>query len=251
MKFASALVALSALSIAPLASAGPVGLIDDFSDTSLAEYTQTAVLDQGATRNVAFSSPSGALQAVSSGSDGAEQVLLLRPDFTLGVGEVLRADTNFTLANQSQDLAIAVSATATPTINNISGSDRKDYFFSGVRSTPGHYVASGFDGAAGTTGLTTLQDQTNNTLAIESVFIKRLTSTDFTVGFVRGGTETTVGTYSVTNTNIGNAVGFYTDMRASGTISPIDNLRIEFIPEPASLGLVMLGGLMLRRRRVG
>ena len=50
---------------------------------------------------------------------------------------------------------------------------------------------------------------------------------------------------------IGNAIGFYTDVRANGTYGALDNLRIvQGVPEPASLGLLMLGGLgFLRRRR--
>src|SRR3989304_6556311 len=75
--------------------AGPIGLIDDLAHASLAEYTLTKVLDQGAgTSNISFSSPSGVLQVASAGTTGAEQVLLLRDDYTLDVGQTLLADVS-------------------------------------------------------------------------------------------------------------------------------------------------------------
>src|SRR5262245_25888702 len=95
------------------ALAGPIGLVDDFSDTSLAEYTQTAVLDNNTVRGVNFASPAGALQS-SNIDTTPEQVLLLRGDRTLGVGETLRLDASIAQQAVFGDIGIAVGSTATP-----------------------------------------------------------------------------------------------------------------------------------------
>ena len=255
MKVKSLSIILAAAVSAAVSSA-PAAVIDTFSTTTLnAAYTQTAVLDQGAARNVAYGSPSGTLQATSTGSDGAEQVVLLRSDVGLGVGQILRADVNVSgviggaaaTTGLSQDLGIAVGATATPTITNLNGSQRSDYFFAGFRSDGSHFISSGFNG---TTSLGT--NQSFGLAGISGLFIQRDSATQFEVGYdVAGGPDVSAFTYTVANTSIGNAIGFYTDMRASGTIGQLDNLRIDTVPEPASIGLLAVGaaGLIARRRK--
>ena len=252
---------LAILSAAAMASAVSLAhasvLVDDFSTTTLnAAYTQTAVLDQGATRNVAYGSPSGTLQAVSTGSDGAEQVLLLRSDFSLGIGQILRADVNVSGINSagvaataglSQDLGIAISAVANPTITNLNGSQRSDYFFSGFRGDATHFIAGGFNG---TTSLGSPLQVFG--LNITGLYIQRDSATQFEVGYDSGGgPDVSAFTFTLANTAVGNAVGFYTDMRASNTIGQLDNLRIDTVPEPASVGLLAVGaaGLLARRRK--
>ena len=78
------------------AIAGPLALVDSFSDTSLSEYTKTLVLDQNATSDISFISPAGQLQVTKSAGTEAEQVLFLRDDFSLAVDEILRVDLNYT-----------------------------------------------------------------------------------------------------------------------------------------------------------
>jgi hypothetical protein len=223
-----------------MAMAAHAQIIDDFSG-NLSAYTLTKVLDQGTVNNVSFAINGGALTGVSAGADGAEQVLFLRNDFSLGIGQMLMADVNFTLTG-SQDFGIVVAATAAQTIGV-----RQDYIFSGVRSTADHPIANGFNG---TTGFSLAQDQGTG-IPTASVFIARTSATSFDLGYNRGAGNVVLTSFTVGNANIGNAVGFYADMRANGTIGTFDNLRIQAIPEPGSLSLLAFGGIaaLIARRQ--
>src|SRR4051812_19159195 len=105
-------------------------LIDNFSG-GLGAYTLSRVLDNDTTANISFSNPGGFLQGNATATSQAEQVLFLRSDFSLGIGQKLVADVNWTLAG-SQDLGIVVAATATPTTvpGGSIGNTRSDYIFS-------------------------------------------------------------------------------------------------------------------------
>lgn len=217
-------------------------LVDDFSG-SLSAYTLSRVLDNDTTANVSFSNSTGALQANATATSQAEQVLFLRNDYSLAVGQMLSATINWSLAG-SQDLGICVASTATPTTvpNGSTGNTRTSlsYCFIGIRSSADHVVASGFDGA---TGLSTLQYQPGGANTTADVFIARTSATTFTLGYNPNGTgDVTLGTYTFANSaNVGNAIGFYSDMRSAGSIGTFDNLTISPIPEPSTLALCGAG----------
>ena len=228
-------------------------LIDDFSDTSLAEYTLSKVLDQGnGTNNVSFSSPSGALLATSTGTSGAEQVLFLRGDYSLAVGYMLRADVSWAFGT-SQDLGIALATTATPASlgDLVAGDVRSDYVLAAIRGTADHVIGTGF---SGTTGFN-INPQVQGGAATLGLYIARTSLTTFDIGYNKGAGDLFLRTLTVTNTAIGNAVGFYADMRADNSIGTLDNLRIEVIPEPSTLAVIGLGTVAgaaaLRRRKQG
>src|SRR5262245_3699406 len=103
--------ALAALAI--LGAPAQAALIDSFGDASLAEYTQTAVLDNNTVRGVSYASPAGSLES-SNIDTTPEQVLLLRGDVSLAAGQTLIADANMGQAAFLADLGIAVAASATP-----------------------------------------------------------------------------------------------------------------------------------------
>jgi hypothetical protein len=220
-------------------------VVDTFDDGTLTEYTQTTVLDNGAARNTNFQIVGGTLQATSPANDGPEQVLLLRSDVGLAVGEVLRVDVPAYLPGGNQDFALAIAATATPTVTTLlNGPSRSDYAFVGLRGSNTQIIASGFNG---TTSLGTNQVFGQN---VAGLFIRRNTPTQFVVGYNNvGGQDTTAFTFNLTNTSIGNAIGFFTDNRAASTIGSFDNLRITAIPEPATLGALALAGTIVGRRR--
>jgi hypothetical protein len=221
-------------------------LVDDFSDTDLSEYTLTKVLDIGSISNVSFSSPSGELIVSSSGSDGPEQVLFLRDDYTLGVGEKLIADVSHTGDGWDRDLGIAVCYTETPPglADGSSGDVRRSYVEVSARSN-NQAMSFALDG---TTQLGSGQDFPG---IVDQIFIERISATEFRPGYIIGGSSTYIDdlTYTITSDPVGLAVGFYADVRADLAASPagLDNLSI--IPEPATLALLGLGGLLLRRKK--
>jgi hypothetical protein len=230
-------------------------LIDDFSG-SLTAYTLSKVLDNNTVSQISFSDASGALQANygSTGTAAAEQVLFLRGDYSLSVGYMLRADVNYTLAG-SQDLGIALATTATPFSlgDGVGGDVRTNYILAAIRSTANHVIGTGIDGASGHTGFAIdPQEQAGGTTI--GLYIARTSATTFDIGYNKGAGDVFLRTLTVTDSTIGNAVGFYADMRTAGTIGTLDNLRIDLIPEPTTMAFCGLGGFLglivwLRRKK--
>jgi hypothetical protein len=241
------------------ALAGPIGLVDDFGDTSLAEYTQTVVLDNNAVRGVTFSSPSGVLQSGNVDTT-PEQSLLLRNDRTLAVGETLKVDALVAQQAIFGDIGIAVAGSATPggVASGASGDVRTaaNYVFIAVREN-GDLTNTGdrVNGAtftAGNANTTQIANITHD--LISGLYISRLAPDQFVAGWIDNSNNLNqVFAVTISGSNavgIGNAIGFYTDVRANGSYGNLDNLRIvQGVPEPASLGLVLAGGLGLLRRR--
>ncbi len=200
------------VSIAP----GPVTtLVDDFSAGSLSSYIETRVLDQGSVDNVSFVSAGGTLRSVSTGTDGAEQTLLLRSDYGLAVGKELQVDANLVAAND-RDLGIMVAATDAPGEFN-----RSDYAFVALTDAANRVKVRGFDG---TTSLDLVID--SSPAVKDTLFIARIDENTFELGYYVGQQRSVLVTRTLANADIGSAIGFYSDQRASGTINGLDNLRI-------------------------
>ena len=224
-----------------LANAGPIGLVDDFSGT-LASYTATRILKAtpAAANSVSqWEIDGGSLRVNTTTFGGIEQYALTRTDVILGVGEELLAD-NLGGNVGSQDIGLYVGAGhPTPDV-------RANYINIYVRNN-GQIFSRGFDGPELSLG----GGATPASLA--SLFIKRTATDTFELGYYdNGGVRSIVSTRTISGGNaagIGNAVGFYADVRAAGLRGNLDNLRI--IPEPAAglLALGMTGVAMLRRRR--
>lgn len=223
-----------------LANAGPIGLVDDFSG-SLAPYTATRILKAtpAAANNVYQWEIDGAsLRVNTSVYGGIEQYALTRTDVTLAVGEELQAD--YLGGNLgSQDIGLYVGAGhPTPDV-------RANYINIYVRNN-GQIFSRGFDGPELSLG----GGGTPANLA--SLFIKRTASDVFELGYYdTADVRSIVSTRTISGGNaagIGNAIGFYADVRAAGLRGNLDNLRI--VPEPAA-GLLALGaaGLIAIRRR--
>jgi hypothetical protein len=214
------------------AVAGPIGLVDDFSGT-LGAWTNTRILKAtpAAADNVyAWQITGGSVEIATTTFGGIEQTALTRTDFTLGVGEELRADYAPTNVG-SQDVGLYVGA-GTPTAGV-----RADYVNVYVRNN-GQIFSRGFNG---TTELTLGGGATP--ASISSLFIARTGADAYDLGYydagnVRSIVSSRTGLAGVT----GGAIGLYSDVRAVGVRGNLDNVRIQAIPEPASLAL---GGMAL------
>lgn len=241
------LLALGSL-IAPVTAA----VVDTFSDNSLSEYTSTRVLDNGAaSTDITFSSATGGLVATyGTGAAQAEQVLLLRNDVGLGVGQTLRVDTAIGTTTTAMDFGLAIASTATPTSASVSDTDTRDlvnFLAIYVRPSQDAVRVTSSNGGVVTTATGVLG--TAETL-VSQLYITRVTSTQFTVGYLdTSAVSHDALTINFTATNVGDAIGFYADLRATSTnLGTLDNLAI--VPEPgaALLGAFGLVGIMRRRR---
>jgi hypothetical protein len=242
-----------ALTATTVAWAGPIGVVDDYNVAGLGQYTQTAVLDNGAAEsNVSFSDATGALVASYAGTlNQPEQVVFLRDDAVLGIGEKLVADVSMAASTSQMDFGIAVGATKTPTAANAGDTDTRDAFnWASVSVRPSQNairVNSSINGVVTTGSGVLAADET----LVSRLFIQRLSGTSFKVGYVDTSNVTFDAlTINFTTSDVGNAIGYYADLRAAGgTLGALDNLRI--VPEPTAALLVaggLLGLVSLRKR---
>lgn len=206
----------------------PSLLIDDFEDIGLTEYIKTVVLDQNVGHTAVFQSPSGTLQLTGS-ANGVEQLVLLRDDYALDIGQILVIDLAWATVARN-DIGIAVGATKTP--NGIAptatGDVRQDYIAVYVQADntnlKGLYVNGTTPGSTIYAGGLPADPK----IHVTGLYIRRDSATDFALGFIVDGTTyTDFTTGTITNTNIGNAIGFFGDFRNVTTYGDLDNLRLE------------------------
>jgi hypothetical protein len=230
------------------AMAGPQGVVDDYETAGLSEYTLFKVLDQGdVSTNISFVESGGALNAVSTGTTGAEQVLFFRNDgFTLEAGEELQVDGPPTdSGNGTEDFGLAVGQTPTSLGNPEAGNTRAlaDFLFISYRNVT-QLNSRGFNGNAEVGQVQTFG------INADVLFIARLANDDMELGYYDGVTRNVVRTVTPATTDIYSNIGYYADLRADGaTLAGLDNLRI--VPEPASLTLIGIGGALAMTRRRG
>lgn len=211
-------------------------LIDDFSG-DLSAWTGTVILDNAnsAVQNTsAWQITSGALQLNTTVRDGTsvEQWAMIRNGLSLGVGQELQLDVSHTLA--SQDIGLYVGGTA-PTFNV-----RRDYIAIYARHTA-ELFTRGFDGTTEYGQVGWIKP------AYEKLFIARIDSNVFEVGYYEGGVRNVMVTRTPATANAATVVGIYADVRGVGVLGNADNLTI--VPEPATLALLGLGLLISRKRK--
>src|SRR6187402_2832471 len=101
------------LAAASLLSPASAAVIDTFTSTMSSEFVQTRVNDNDTVSNISFNTTGGTLNATYSGTNNFEQIVLLRNDYSLTVGQTLYAQlSGFASAGgTTADIGIAVSST--------------------------------------------------------------------------------------------------------------------------------------------
>jgi hypothetical protein len=236
-------------------SAYAVAYLDDFSSGSLAAYTQTDILAQGANGAVQFTSTGGNLSVTRSTGTYPEQKLLLI-NSSLDIGEILRLDTACAVTTGYADLGIAVSATVNPPYATYSGTnvDTRQNFFD-------MYLKNGSSGwgnvyfnpntqPAGQNGYVTNQA---NYASVTGLWIYHKSLGVFDIGYSIGAIDTQFRELTGVSWDTGSPViGLYTDLRTVQTYGTVDNLRV--VPEPSTTilaisGLIGMGLIWLRKRK--
>lgn len=214
-------------------------LIDGFSG-DLSAYTATRILKASGSGNNVYTWEigGGSLQINTSTYDGIEQFALTRTDFPLAVGYELTASYSGLNLN-SQDIGLYVGA-GTP-----AAGVRADYVDVYVRNN-GQLFSRGFNGTS------ELSLAGGGTPTVSSLFVARTAANVFELGYYDGTTRNILTTRTMTSTTIGDAIGFYADVRGAGIRGNLDNLTITTVPEPtlgAMLGLGALGAVLRFRRK--
>lgn len=215
-------------------------LIDDFSG-NLSAYTATRILKAtpaAANNTYAWEISNGALRINTVTYGGIEQYALTRNDFTLAVGSELTATYSASDLG-SQDIGLYVGA-GTPT------ADVRANYVSIYMRNNGQLYSRGFNG---TTELSLSGGGTPT--GVLSLFVARTGTSTFDLGWYDGNGRNILASRTMTSTTVGDAIGFYADVRALGIRGSMDNLTLTPIPEPTAAALLGLGslGLVFRLRR--
>ena len=221
-------------------TAGADLLLDDFTDDTLSsEYVQSTVDTFGAGETLySFDTTTNDNQLTVLSDSGAvgNQNELLRDDVSLDIGETLLVDVD--PSNVSRDLTgLSIYTTKTP-------ANRNSSIVIGYSGSLGNLLSWYFNDS----GTFTFGFHGAPTGIVESFFIERTGADTFDLGYINTDSDSfVVRTVDTTGqTAPGNAVGVHVDLNPDSS-AIFDNLRI--IPEPASLVLLGLGGLLMLRRR--
>lgn len=230
---------------------------------SLSGYTTTLVLDNssGAGRGVSFTDSASGLQASFSGTGSSpEQAMFLAPassfSSTFSVGDTLWVNTLVPASTNQMDFGLAVASTATPTAANAGNgyNSRLTFDWASISVRPSQASVRGGDSISGT--LNTSFNTAAGANTVSQLFINWASADVFNLGYVDTSSVSHTlytATFAGTST-IGTAIGFYSDMRASGdSLGNFTDLSITTVPEPSTIAMCGMGfaGLfaLIRRKK--
>ena len=168
-------------------------------------------------------------------TNAAEQVLLLRDDYTLAVGNTLTVDVSQATSISQMDFGIAVASTKAPSGVATTGDNRTTFDWAAVYVRPSTNELKNLSSTG--TPTRTLTTETGkyynvDETTVKSLWIKRNSTNDFSLGYINS-SNVSFTSRTVTFSGIGTtpAVGIYADLRANGepwepwTISPSSQSR--------------------------
>ena len=253
MKPSHPLFFAAAFGIASALTATAATVVDTFTGALSPAYTLTRVLDNGvAQANISFSTTGDALRATYTGATAAaEQVVLLRNDYSLAVGQTLTVDVSQAVSTSEMDIGIAVSSTVAPTVASVSDTDtRNTAHWAAVYLRPNQNAVRTLTQQLGGALVSNVGVLGTDETLVSKLWIKRNTATSFSLGYINTSAVSFESQTITMDSSVGAAIGIYADLRAiGGTLGTLDNLTI--IPEPSAAALAGFAalGLAFRRRR--
>lgn len=239
-------------------------VIDPLNGDSLSGYTTTLVLDNsdGAGSGVSFSDSSGALIASFTGTvSDPEQALFLAPassfSTTFAVGDTLFVNTAVPASSTTEDFGLAISATATPTAAGSGNgyNSRTTFDWASISVRPSQSSVRVNTSISGTLTTGSNVAGVGSTANISELFINWVSADSFQLGYVSNNVAVVDAAANfASGSTIGTAIGFYGDIRTTGTsLGTLSNLTIAPIPEPSTTALFGVGLIssvfMLRRKK--
>jgi hypothetical protein len=253
MKKISTLILASSIGLAAQAQ-----LVDTLNNTTLSPYTQTTILQNGASSGITFSDTSGSLTSTGGGTV-PDQVLLLRNDYSLAVGETLSISiSGLGTSSANADFGIAIASQVNPVpfvYSGISGSTRSNFLAMYVKPGSSQVGSIGFNGTSQLYSSGGVTPPGGAYSTVNGLWITETAANVFSDGYTTPSGNVTVGSgITFTGALIDNSIGFYSDMRGTITSAALfNNLTITPAPEPSMLalcgvGLVGMFGVMRRKK---